>query len=173
MDYNLNKNEEEECRLCLEIGIIRRCCNQYYCQPCYYKSNKCPGCNSFASLTSIGKSNSALLEKDPKRFFVGASWIITLGISIIIGSLFVLIAVNEFTFPKTYFGLTCHGFFPLCNLKICIEMTETSLSQDMPLEYKECNFETSFYSIIGDACVFDQDLFQQSNGALGCVSINL
>lgn len=38
--------EEEECRICLDHGIYRWCCQNYFCDKCYYnKAMICPGCN--------------------------------------------------------------------------------------------------------------------------------
>jgi len=34
-------SEHEECRVCLEPGICRRCCNNYYCDTCYYRMPLC------------------------------------------------------------------------------------------------------------------------------------
>lgn len=34
-------SEHEECRACLEPGICRRCCNNYYCDACYYRLPLC------------------------------------------------------------------------------------------------------------------------------------
>ena len=164
-------NEEEECRICLEIGVMRGCCSQYYCQSCYYKSNRCPGCQRFASLTSIGRKGSVSSEHDPRKIFVGISWVITFGVCLIIGLTIWVIVWNEFTFPKTYFGRSCYGFFPLCDIKACIEVSVDELTYDMPSSYVKCSLSSTVYSIIGDACIYDHDLFQKSGKLLGYVEV--
>lgn len=161
-------NEEEECRICLEVGVFRSCCSQYYCQPCYYKSNRCPGCQRFASLTSIGATNEERShEPGPGRYYVGLSWFITFAVTLCAGILVGVLTWNELSFPETYFGRKCYGFFPSCDRKICVEVPVDQLNKDMPLTYKTCDLESTMYSIIGDACVYDNDLFQKSGELLG------
>ena len=43
-------SEHEECRTCLEPGTKRACCNNYYCDDCFYKLASCRSCG-----TPIGK----------------------------------------------------------------------------------------------------------------------
>lgn len=37
-------SEHEECRRCLDPGLIRRCCGRYYCDNCYYSAPACRSC---------------------------------------------------------------------------------------------------------------------------------
>ena len=47
----------EECRRCLEDGIFRRCCDNWYCNDCYYRIGECPSCG--ANTASAGAKKTA------------------------------------------------------------------------------------------------------------------
>ena len=159
-------NEEEECRICLEQGIIRGCCDQYFCHFCYFKCGKCPGCNSPAALTGVSAIRH-LGENDVSRLHVGMSWMISVNLTSFLVFVTIVALWNEFTFPVTYFGYTCRGFFPTCNMKVCIDVTDDEVLIGMPLQYRRCKLEYTTNSILGEACVFDEDLFERSKNKLG------
>lgn len=39
-------SENEECRVCLEPGLKRPCCGNYYCDKCYYMTSTCRSCET-------------------------------------------------------------------------------------------------------------------------------
>ena len=56
-------SEHEECRVCLEPGLSRRCCNNYYCDSCYYKLPTCRSCGSQVGHVGDENKNKFLYTK--------------------------------------------------------------------------------------------------------------
>jgi len=163
-DNDEDENEEEECRICLEQGFVRRCCNQYYCHSCFYKSGSCPGCQSEAHLTGVGKKSE---DQNAGVLFIALSWAVSalcVMCAIVCGA---LAAWNELTFPTTVWGHSCYGWFSTCDLKVCTEVLEDQLANGFPSSYSSCVPASTVNSIIGDACVYDMEVYKQTGGVLG------
>ena len=154
-------NEEEECRLCLEKGYFRRCCSNFYCHDCYFKTGFCPGCEKRLQLTGIECND----KDDPGSLAVILSWILSAWMLTVFLGFITIYIVNETTLPTTVWGHTCQGWFPSCDLKICIDMTGNSL-HGLPYLYKYCNDSTKEY-FLGNACIFDWNLYRLTNQQIG------
>ena len=71
----------------------------------------------------------------------------------------ILIIYNEYHLPETIWGYKCYGFFPKCDLEICIDL------EGMPADgiqsaadYKFCELETTINKIRGKVCVYDEEV---------------
>ena len=163
--------EEEECRTCLDPGALRPCCRNYYCHECYFHGKSCPGCGSEVHLTGISRgrrgSKRSDLE-DPGRFAVGLTWLISFLTAIsalLIGS---AVVWNDHTSPITVWGHKCHGWFPSCDINVCID-AEGSSSEElgMPWQYRRCSLSNTSAKVVGKACTYDGQLYDRTGGAMG------
>lgn len=161
---NAGGNEEEECRICLEKGFVRRCCNQYYCHSCFYRSGSCPGCQSEARLTGVGKRPE---DENAGILYIALSWGVSALCAMCAITCGAFVAWNELTFPTTVWGHSCYGWFPTCDLKMCTEVLENQLVNGFPANYSPCVPNSTINSIIGDACVYDVEIYEQTEGVLG------
>lgn len=158
-----NFPEEEECRLCLERGKYRRCCKNYYCRDCFLKKNTCPGCN-----TIHHQSGVTVQMEEPSTQAVLTAFICSILIVLIFIGLLVTIVISNVTKPNTIWLHNCQGWFPSCNLPVCIDYGNIpSPIIGMPVHYDYCNISTSESFVIGDACVFDSELYRWSKEKLG------
>ena len=164
---NVNEFPEEiECRLCLEKGLFRPCCEKYYCNQCYfnYKTKACPGCNTHIYKTGVVRT-SAIISK-PKTLTIVASWTLSATLIIVCLSIIVVTTTNYYTAPKTIWGHQCSGWFPKCKFEVCIDAVLNE-SQGMPSRYKYCDIMQTQKKIIGNACVFDPELYEWSDKLMG------
>ncbi|KAL7547695.1 hypothetical protein ACHAWF_010970 [Thalassiosira exigua] len=170
---------ELECRMCLERAVFRRCCSAYYCHSCYYKTGRCPGCRVEAPLTGIA---AAALRPDPGKFAVGLSWALSFVVVLVAVACAALAYFNASTAPTTLWGHTCRGWFPVCDLTVCVDYDggdgENGYGEGggflPPAQpYRVCDRASSRNQVVGSACVYDQELYTWSNGQFGydiCVS---
>lgn len=164
---------EIECRMCLERGFFRNCCESYYCHQCYFKSGRCPKCNKETPLTGLA---AALYREDPGRVAVGLSWLISTLIVVITVAAVALLCWNASTFPVTLSTNQCRGWLPTCNLAVCIEHNEyeeSGLFLPATQPYKDCDRSTSAHQVIASGCVYDWEAYVWSNHSIGydlCVS---
>ncbi|GFH60768.1 hypothetical protein CTEN210_17244 [Chaetoceros tenuissimus] len=155
--------EEEECRLCLERGKYRRCCKNYYCRDCFLKKSTCPGCN-----TIHHQSGVTVQVEEPSTLAVLTAFVSSILIFFIFAGLVVTMVINNVTKPETVWLHKCNGWFPTCNLPVCIDYGNIpSPMIGMPVHYEYCNISTSESFVIGDACVFDSELYRWSKEKLG------
>lgn len=160
---------EVECRMCLDKGIFRRCCSSYYCHPCYYQRKSCPGCEQEVPLTGI----AAKKEDHPGKLAVRLSW----AVSILIASLTLIILCmyywNEVTSPRTVMGHSCRGFFPTCELSVCIDYDgghgygEGGSWIPAAEPYRICNRETTTNQVVASACIYDHEMYAWSEQLIG------
>ena len=161
---NTNTNaylEEEECHACLEHGKFRRCCRKYYCRLCYYKSNACPGCNA-----SNYRSGVNVQSQRPDKMAVVATWLISFSVLLIILALIGMVVVNYMTKPSTVWGHACNGWFPTCEKPVCLDFWGGPAS-GMPASYEFCTVNASVNKVIGNACIFDPELYRWSDETMG------
>mmetsp|Transcript_28956 Transcript_28956/g.60273 ORF Transcript_28956/g.60273 Transcript_28956/m.60273 type:complete len:963 (-) Transcript_28956:226-3114(-) len=165
---------ELECSGCLERGVFRRCCSTYYCHSCFYKSGRCPGCEIEAHLTGV-----AALKPDPGKLAVGISWVLSVLLIVITAVGLALAYFNASTTPTTLWGHVCWGWFPVCDLTVCIDYDggigygEGNGFIPASQPYKICDRESSANQVVGSSCVYDRELYTWSNHLLGydiCVS---
>jgi len=148
--------EDEECRLCLNQGILRKCCNHYYCRECYFrKGDSCPGCNEKIIVTNTTLTHSA---------YIFLCWTISLFVISMLFGCMVLIAQLFTRAPQTIWGSKCFGWFQHCNRQVCVEMGSTL---EMPNFYHLCSEVESVNKVLGEICIFDDELYKRSNSRIG------
>ena len=74
----------------------------------------------------------------------------------------------ELALPRTLFGFRCYGANPTCNIDACVDLgvDDPQLGIQNFVSWMECS-KASRNRVRGAACVYDQDLYMQSRGALG------
>eukprot|EP00957_Ditylum_brightwellii_P168778 12846598-Ditylum_brightwellii.AAC.1 len=169
-------SEEEECRVCLERGVLRKCCRRYYCHTCYHIKRICPGCGEDAHTTGISSAKNRL-HNDPGKFAVASSWCLTLLTSLLILVATATILYNEFTFPTTVWEHKCYGWFPKCNIEVCVDLDVDKDPNNhlphligdagVPIDYHYCNISSTVNKVVGHACIFDAQLYSRSERSLG------
>ena len=157
-------SEHEECRTCLDPGLLRRCCGNYYCDECFYSSPACRSCN-----TPIGdKKQDALIMASITS--VALSWAVTFTVSAAILAMVIIVSVNEARIPHTLYGYECYGFFRTCDLPVCIDVNRSvALGHDSlpPLTtFTPCTLNSS-YKLQSQACIFDSQLYHSTHSAFG------
>ena len=107
----------EECRKCLDPGLKRRCCGNYYCDDCYYSSSRCISCDAPVGRKGIedifgGRASvcAVILGWMALAFFIGA----ILGVS-------AFISASEAQTPLTISNYYCDGVFRTCDIPLCVE----------------------------------------------------
>jgi len=162
-------SEHEECRVCLDPGILRRCCGNYYCDDCYYKA---PTCRSCGALVGNIKEEKALNKIfDPAyAFTIILGWGMTIFLIASLIAFTLVIVTAEVSAPIGINDYTCYGFFRECNIDVCITMNSSIANGTSPLpplsSYDKCTLD-SYYKIESSACIFDQNLYHQSGKTMG------
>lgn len=166
---------EIECRQCLEQGVFRRCCSSYYCHSCYHRVGTCPGCEQEVPLTGI----AAKPEDPPGKVAIRLSWVFS-SLLLLLTVLFLgLFCWNEYTSPTTVFGHSCRGFFPKCDLSVCIDYDgglgygEGGSWVPVSEPYRVCDRESTSNQVVGSACIYDNEMYAWSNSLMGydlCIS---
>ena len=180
--------EMVECRRCLGIGLRRDCCQEYYCDQCYYDKPNCPNCNSpvvqaggmmrdklgrvqqSADTTDLQFICGFLCKGCVLLFFLVIPWLV--------------LGIEQATVELTVHGLQCQAPFGRCNKELC------------RLMYREVNGSgapnTSFYDpslacetvtdtialanlqegpehvcVCSLACVVDSDVYTRTHGRVG------
>ena len=166
---NIDFPSEVECRMCLDKGIFRRCCSSYYCHPCYYQRKSCPGCEQEVPLTGI----AAKREDHPGKLAVRLSWAVSTLITALTLIILFMYYWNEVTSPMTVMGHSCRGFFPRCELTVCIDFDggygygEGGSWMPAAEPYRICNRETTTNQVVASACIYDNEMYAWSNKLIG------
>ena len=157
-------SEHEECRICLDPGLKRRCCNNYYCDECYYKLPLCRSCQ-----TPVGQKAENIFET-VRLWPILMGFIISLFIATIIAAGTFLALTNDSLTPIGVFGFHCWGFFPVCDQYKCIEQDPAVVNNSVvmsPLSrWQNCDLN-SLAKIQTQACVYDTAMYQQTQGMSG------
>lgn len=155
--------EGEECRSCLDQGYLRRCCNEFYCHKCYLRTGFCPGCNQKVNTRGLGGN-----KEDPGIYAVLATWAISAFYLLFIAGMTLSIVLNEYHLPETIWGYKCYGYFPSCDTEICVDLGTTPANGiQSAATYKFCELSETVNKIRGKVCVYDEELFKQSENTLG------
>ena len=159
-------SEHEECRVCLDPGILRRCCNNYYCDTCYYKA---PNCRSFCTpVSTINKRDE--FQTDAYCIAVFLGWFISVFATIVLICFIGVIIAAEDAIPMGVSDYECFGFFRTCSVSQCVEMPQAVADGTIPLpplsDWKKCTLESTV-KLQGKSCIFDQNLYHQSGRLLG------
>jgi hypothetical protein len=106
-------SEHEECRCCLDPGILRKCCNNYYCDDCYYKVPNCRSCGDLVG--KVGKNNWLLGLSPATIMNALLGWAVTIFVVAIAIIMMGIIITVELRKPITIFNNKCYGFFRTCD----------------------------------------------------------
>jgi hypothetical protein len=157
-------SEHEECRVCLNPGLKRRCCGNYYCDECYYKVPLCRSCKA-----PVGQKAESIF--DSARIipiFLGI--LVTIFVSTLLAGGTFLALTNDYTTPVGVNDYKCYGFFPKCDLSLCIDVHPATANGSRPMApihtYRSCTLK-SLSKIYSTGCVFDKVLYEDTNGMYG------
>lgn len=161
-------SEHEECRVCLEPGLQRRCCNNYYCDSCYYKLPTCRSCG--AQVGHVGDENKFFNFDQAALLTNCLGWGVTVFLAFSVTAFLAVLIAAEVETPVGINDYHCYGFFRTCGMTKCIEMTQDEALGKDPLpalsDWKECDL-SSPAKLIGKACPYDRLLYFQSDRTLG------
>lgn len=163
--------EEEECRQCLDKGTFRRCCKKFYCRQCYFQLSKCPGCKTPCHRSGVGGNMALFNDRHPSRLAVLSTWCLSFSITFALISAVIFLTVNR-TNPKQT-TVWMHFCRTKCNTPICIDFPSIesdaigALSDLFPYKYSFCEANKTVNQILGNACIFDHELFKRSKKKLG------
>ena len=158
-------SEHEECRRCLDPGLQRRCCGNYYCDECYYSAPNCRSCEK--PISAIG--NAQLSNGRGTILSVVTGYCLTIMMVLVFGSGVAIIALSENLTPIGISDYSCHGFFRKCDvwLDIGLDPTVATGSPLTPLynwKYADINSTVKLQSW---GCIYDALLYQESHHLLG------
>ena len=157
-------SEHEECRVCLDPGLKRQCCNNYYCDECYYKMPLCRSCNA-----PVGQKAENIFET-VRVWPIIMGFIVSLFVAMIIAAGTFLALSNDATTPVGLFGYHCWGFFSQCNQYKCIQQDPGIANGSMTLgplsQWTNCDLN-SLGKIETNACVWDTALYESTKGLQG------
>ncbi len=106
-------SEHEECRICLDPGLKRRCCNNYYCDECYYKVPTCRSCGLSVGIRSENKNNIFMTDR-AELFSVFLGWMMTVFFVLVATVFLAVVIAAEVQTPVGIFDYKCYGFFRKC-----------------------------------------------------------
>lgn len=159
-------SEHEECRVCLEPGQKRPCCNNYYCDNCFYRNPNCRSCGT--PVGNIGDAKRA--EEKARLVSVVWGWTVTIFIILATISITGLILANEVNAPVGIFDFNCYGFFRSCGFYVCIDLDQSVADGYNPLpplsSWRRCDLDSQV-KLQSRACIYDRLLYFQSERQLG------
>lgn len=164
----LKSNSVRECRLCLEPGIERRCCGNYYCNVCYYKFATCQSC---AAPVEMGDGPPTIQNAtDWQR-----KWTFRVVVGVPASLLFTALCVLVYTFtlPETNFGLRCTSH--LGAKYECVTYDSYIANDGSVAKYEDwvqCpvvdpNERRPIRCVCGDVCSVSSCAFKASGGVSG------
>eukprot|EP00937_MAST-01D_sp_MAST-1D-sp2_P005448 g5448.t1 len=153
-------NSEMQCRLCLRPGERRRCCEQWYCNACYYRGKTCPSCGFKVQERNVGIVEDA--NKEKLTFTLLFSLFFFAGVA---GSASVML-YHYVTVPTTLHGFTCAGLLPTC-APGCLEHHRPADAGFSHIrDWVPCT-RSSRNKLRGPMCVTDRTLYERSGRKLG------
>jgi hypothetical protein len=105
-------SEVEECRVCLDPGLKRSCCGNYYCDSCYYAAPQCRSCK-----LPVGRKRQDeddILKDRAYLVSVFFGWMITVFFVILLLTGIALVISADKATPYGIFDFGCYGFFRDC-----------------------------------------------------------
>lgn len=168
-----HENEEEECHQCLEKGIFRKCCKKFYCRECFFRFSKCPGCHTPCYRSGVMEAMSFTAHHSPSVLAVISSWAISISLMVVILLIITMICLNlTVKKQKTVWNHTCRGWWwqEQCEIPVCIAVNSSAsgeLSNYFPSKYDKCQLNETKIHVLGNACIFDNELYRRSNKLLG------
>jgi hypothetical protein len=150
-------SEHEECRVCLEPGLKRRCCGHYYCDDCYYSVDKCRSCQTKVGVRGIGYSNRA------EWVAVLLGWMSSFLFVLVMCAFAATLGASESLTPQGISDYSCDGFFRKCSVSVCVDLKEdvaNGTSSLPPIHtWQPCEL-SSTVKMISYGCIFDTTLFK-------------
>lgn len=164
-------SEHEECRVCLEPGLQRRCCNNYYCDTCYYKLTQCRSCGAQVGHLGDESKLKTLFGVDKAALATNCiGWLVTIFIALATAAFLAVVITAELETPVGLFDYKCYGFFRSCGVTMCKEMTNAVAEGEDPLpplsSWEECDLDSEV-KLRGKACIYDRLLYFQSERTMG------
>jgi hypothetical protein len=177
-------SEAEECRSCLDLGLKRRCCGNYYCDTCYcecfvhslhimlifFKIDKDATCKSCGA--SVGKKglNSQFKNKASVPSVL-LGWCASVFVALVLVAGVVTIIASEVQAPMGIYGNLCSSFFAQCNTPVCIDIDysigNSPYNSLGPLyDWRYCTLNSTV-KLQAMACVFDHELYVDTSTGLG------
>ena len=72
------------------------------------------------------------------------------------------------TLPETVWGYKCYGFYPTCDIDICVDLQgPPSDGIISPANYSFCDLQTTVNKMRGKVCVFDEELYKRTEFQMG------
>lgn len=129
-------SEHEECRVCLEPGLPRRCCNNYYCDTCYYQLPTCRSCG--AQVGHVGKDGKTSFFE--KAFLATnlMGWAITFFVALSMVTFFGVVLAAELETPVGLSDYKCYGFFRECGISGKGAYTEPKFAARLVADFVVC-----------------------------------
>ena len=159
-------SEHEECRKCLDPGICRRCCKNYYCDDCFYSQPNCPSCEA-----PVGRpgDDEGLLGR-ASIYSVVMGWLALTFFLASVAAMVLFISASESVTPVTVSSYLCNGIFRTCDISFCIETSRDvaigNMSLDSVYDWKYCTLNSE-YKMHGWGCAFDPTLYEDSHYSHG------
>lgn len=156
----ISYSDHEECRTCLEPGLKRRCCGNYYCDECFYKQPTCKSCGT--PINNVGRNLQNALLGRASLTSVLLGWGMAAFVILCFFGLVSTLSASEALTPKGIFGNTCYGLFRTCDKHVCLSMPEsvadgTTSFPDLT-EWPFCDLDSTV-KLEASACVFDSQLY--------------
>jgi len=154
----------------LEPGLKRPCCQNYYCDECFYKVPLCRSCG-----VKVGHGHRSFFQYFGELSWeriasVVLGWALTLFFTGLVLAGVGVIVASELRTPVGIFGNHCYGFFKTCQLYVCVDMSPAVASGASPVpplsRWRPCDV-SSLVKLQAQACVFDPKIFQLSAAAIG------
>ena len=160
----------EECRRCLEDGIFRRCCDNWYCNDCYYRIGECPSCGADTTSGKKKKVKQGTKKKEAALYQLLATNGIKLVYWVFLFGWPFTWFINKMVAHRTLHGFQCQGIFPSCKYEMCVSLHKEIENASMPYyteDMPECGSQTQCRRMCSKACVFDDRMFSLTHGKLG------
>jgi hypothetical protein len=97
-------------------------------------------------------------------------WLITIFVAAAITGIILVVLSNEVQTKEGIYGYKCYGFFKSCDLDVCMDVSSSTALGLAPLQplnqFKYCDVNSEA-KIETKACIYDQDLYTQSESILG------
>jgi hypothetical protein len=107
-------SEHEECRTCLDPGLLRRCCGNYYCDACFYAVPACRSCG--ALVADVNSDKRSVFNDRAYCISVCLGWLLTLFLILGITVFSAVVIAADAATPIGINDFHCYGFFRSCDV---------------------------------------------------------
>ena len=170
----LRSDSFNECRLCLDPGVLRACCGNFYCNKCFYRGNLCPSCS--ADVNALVSASADDTDPSKNQYGFMPLHILVRGLlakMLVYGVLLGIPVMLLYGFVgepiETIHGFQCHGIFPSCDLELCTDFHSHVYNNTRWHNRTEgwCKPGQTTHCVCSLACVFDPILYSKTDGRLG------